>query len=237
MYKSHSLPVWQFLAILLLLSLLCFFFFEVTRREPSVPTNADALRLTVILDAGHGGEDGGTSTEDGVYEKDLNLAMVMTLKELLEASGVEVILTRDSDTLLYDRTVDYQGRKKALDLAARLKITEEHSDAILVSIHMNSYPSPRYRGLQVWYSPNHPDSRVWAEAIQSTVRTSLQPDNTRAIKEADGKIGLLDRVTIPAVLIECGFLSNSEEAALLCDEQYRMELCRVLVAAILQNAK
>ena len=108
-----------------------------------------APQLTVVLDAGHGGEDGGARSASGVLEKDINLDIALRLRDLLEANGVAVVLTRSTDVLLYDRDVDYHGRKKALDLAARRKIAEETENCIFVSIHMNAFPQTQYHGLQV----------------------------------------------------------------------------------------
>ena len=190
--------------------------------------------LTVILDAGHGGEDGGAVSAGGVREKDLNLMIVKEMEAYLSGKGYRVICTRTEDVLLYDRNVDYKGRKKVLDLAARLKISRETDNSIFVSIHMNSFPQTQYRGLQVYYSPNHADSAELASLIQNEVRTRLQPENSRATKAASSNIYLLDRITTPAVLVECGFLSNAEECRLLCDEAYRKELSLILSDAIME---
>lgn len=190
--------------------------------------------FTVVLDAGHGGEDGGAVSASGIYEKDINLAIAMQVKALLEANGVPVVMTRETDILLYDRNVDYRGRKKALDLAARRQIAEETPDAIFVSIHMNSYPLSQYSGLQVWYSPNHEHSQTIAETIQSTVQNNLQPENDRQIKSATSSIYLLHHLTCPAVLVECGFLSNPEEAEKLNTPAYQEQLAFLIFLSIME---
>lgn len=187
------------------------------------PANEISEKI-VIIDAGHGGEDGGAIGKNGVYEKDLNLIIAKDLAEMLTANGNTVIMTRDSDVMLYDRNVDFKGRKKMLDLAARLKIGEKYEDCIFISIHMNTFPQEKYRGLQVYYSPNVEESALLADKIQASVADHIQPDNDRKIKKANGSIFLLDRIHRPAVLIECGFISNSEECALLCREEYRQKL-------------
>lgn len=184
--------------------------------------------ITVILDAGHGGEDGGAVGNGSTYEKDLNLAITLKIGELLEDNGINVVYTRTEDILLYDRNVDYTNRKKALDLAARVKIAEETPNSIFISIHMNSFPKTQYKGLQVYYSKNHPKSKELALAIQSGVKSDLQPDNTRKITEATSRIFLLDRIERPAVLIECGFLSNYEECRLLSTEIYQNQLAEII---------
>lgn len=186
----------------------------------------------VIIDAGHGGEDGGAIGKNGAYEKDLNLSIARELAQMLRAGGIKVIMTRESDVLLYDRNLDYKGRKKQLDLAARLKIARETENCIFISIHMNAFPEEKYRGLQVYYSPHDERSKLLAQKIQATVCEHLQPSNSRSIKKASSNIYLLDRATYPAVLIECGFLSNEEECALLCDSVYRRKLSLAMFYAI-----
>ncbi|MBQ8311143.1 MAG: N-acetylmuramoyl-L-alanine amidase [Clostridia bacterium] len=189
----------------------------------------------VVLDAGHGGEDGGAVSASGLVEKDINLQLTLLLRDLLVANGVEVIMTRDTDTLLYDRTVDYHGRKKALDLAARKKIAEETPNSVFVSIHMNTYPLPTCRGLQVWYSPNNKSSFEIAQQIQSTARSLLQPENDRQVKAAGSSIYLLHHLQTPAVLIECGFLSTPEEAERLADTEYQRMLAFTVFLALMQS--
>lgn len=202
-------------------------------RPSGEPAPLPVHTVTVVLDAGHGGEDGGTVGADGTTEKTVNLAVTLLLRDHLAANGVNVVLTRESDTMLYDRNADFKGKKKALDLAERRRIAEETENAVFVSIHMNSYPQKQYSGLQVWYSPNHPASREIAQTIQSTAREVLQPENTRGVKAAGSSIYLLHRLQCPAVLVECGFLSNPEEAALLNTEEYRGKLAKTLSDAIL----
>ena len=204
----------------------------------SLPTETELpspTPRTVVIDAGHGGEDGGAVSATGVREKDINLRIAMLLCEMLKERGVPVVMTRTEDTLLYDRNVDYQGRKKALDLAARRTIAENSGNCIFVSIHLNAFPQSQYRGLQVWYSPNHEDSAKLASCIQQTVAKSLQPDNHRTIKRATSAIYLLHHLHCPAVLVECGFLSNPEEAVLLNTEDYQRELASVLLSAIMEE--
>lgn len=193
---------------------------------------AQKKTYTVVLDAGHGGEDGGAVSASGVAEKDINLQIALLLRDLLEANGVKVVMTRTTDTLLYDKNADYEGRKKVLDLAARREIAEQTEDAVFVSIHMNAYPQTQYNGLQVWYSKNCESSYFLAKTLQSTAKLHLQPDNDRAIKGATSAIHLLHRLTCPAVLVECGFLSNPEEAALLSTEEYQQQLALVIFLGI-----
>lgn len=201
--------------------------------EKEAAANADGSPI-VIIDAGHGGEDGGASFE-GVYEKELNLAVALSLEEVLKANGIKTVMTRREDVLLYDKNSSYQGQKKVQDLATRRKIAEEYENAIFVSIHMNSFPEEKYQGLQVYYSGNNEHSRALAEDIQSTARAFLSPDNLRKAKEAGSSIYLLDRLKCPAVMVECGFLSNSEERALLCDTEYRRAIAICIASAVINQ--
>ena len=171
MSRSHFRQLLFFLFFLLLLSAVALVFsfvaFHYAAQSVSDDSHpATAPSFTVVLDAGHGGEDGGASSTSGILEKDVNLTVTMLIKEILEANGVNVVMTRTDDRLLYDKNADYQGRKKALDLLARRTVAENTADSIFVSIHLNSYPSEKYHGLQVWYSPNHEHSRELAAAME-----------------------------------------------------------------------
>ena len=231
----------RFLAFLLFLSILFAILFgvaEATRpkKELDVLNNENSSPpKTVILDAGHGGEDGGASNKDGLLEKDLNLALALAMRDILTANGVKVVLTRETDTLLYDRNVDFQGRKKMLDMAARLKIAQDSSDAVFISLHMNTYPHPSCEGVQVWYSDNNDASLELAKTIHSTTQEFLQPENDRPVKRSGSSIYLLHHLECPAVLVECGFLSSPSESVLLGDEGYRQQLALTLCMGILRG--
>lgn len=188
----------------------------------------------VVLDAGHGGEDSGAQSAAGLYEKDVNLAVAFCLRDYLEAAGIPTVMTRTQDRLLYNPTDSYRGKKKILDLAARLEIARSVPDSLFVSIHMNSFPQAKYSGIQVWYSPADPESARVASGIQ-TQALRLAPDNRRKPQAAGSNIFLLDRLDSPAVLVEGGFLSNPEEAARLGTEAYRRRLAFVLFLAIMQE--
>ena len=187
---------------------------------------------TVIIDAGHGGEDCGAIGKNGVLEKDLNLSIALELQKMLEAAGIPTRLTRDCDTLLYDKNSDYHGKKKILDMQARRQIINQYSNAVFISIHMNSFPQEKYSGLQVYYSPNTQNSEQLAQYIQDTVRSNLQHNNDRKIKSSEDNIYLLNDTPHPSVLIECGFLSNREECELLCEASYQKRLSMCIYAAI-----
>ena len=201
-----------------------------SNRQPMVTWNESPI--TVIIDAGHGGVEGGTSGENGVLEKELNLDLAKRVNELFKAAGINTVMTRDEDRLLYDPLSDYKGRKKILDMQERLRIASKHDNAIFISIHMNSFPEKKYSGLQVYYSNNNTDSERIANAVQKTTAFYLTPANDRKIKIGKD-IYLLDRLHIPALLIECGFLSNPEECARLSTEEYRNELAFWIFYAVI----
>ena len=187
---------------------------------------------TVIIDAGHGGEDGGAVGVDGTLEKDVNLLIALELDEILRSEGIRTRLTRNEDVLLYDRNTDYEGQKKKQDAAARIAICEEYEDAIFVSIHMNSFPQAKYKGLQVYYSTNSPLSVKLAETVQSLVVKNLQNGNTRKIKPSGENVYIMKKIQHPAILVECGFLSNPEDCANLNDPAYRTKLCLIIFSSV-----
>ncbi len=201
-----------------------------TNTEPLETTTSE--RPTVILDPGHGGIDGGTVSASGVLEKDLNLCVSKILGEFLEAEGCQVIYTRTDDVLLDSGS---SSSRKVRDLTARVKVAKDYPNAVFVSIHMNYLPQPQYSGLQVFYDDKNAANTALALSVQNDVRRYLQPENHREIKEHIGRIFLLDRIESPAVLIECGFLSNSREADLLCSKEYQQKLAFILSRSILAS--
>lgn len=197
-----------------------------------------ATRPVIVIDPGHGGEDGGASASDGTKEKDLNLLVARSLADILTAAGYDVHLTRTEDRLLYDLygdLTDYTGHKKTYDLRNRLRFTEEAAADLLISIHMNKFPQARYSGLQVYYSANTPQSRTVAGVIRNYTRQYLQPENERETKAATSSIYLLHRCELPAVMVECGFLSNENELSRLKDEAYRRQLALVIACAVAES--
>ena len=198
-----------------------------------VSASGENNRPIIILDAGHGGEDCGTIGVNGVYEKDLNMNVTQLLYGYFATEGYETILTRTDDHLLYDPTNVEKGKKKLTDLTNRVKIANQHENAIFISIHMNNYPSQKVKGLQVWYGKGE-GSQMLATCIQNTVKNTIQLDNTRKPKASAGNMYLLDMTECTSALIECGFLSNIEECAKLSDENYQKELSFSIFSAIIE---
>lgn len=185
-------------------------------------TNSNSMyeNVIIVIDAGHGGEDPG-ATDNGLIEKDLNLDVALELDNILGAFGYDTLLTRSDDRLLYNP--DEAERKKYYDLKNREIIAENCENAIFVSIHMNKFPLESCKGLQTFYSENNELSQKLAESVQNNTKI-LQIDNKRSVKSGNDTIYLMENLNIPAILIECGFLSNSDEAELLSDSEYRKAL-------------
>ncbi len=187
----------------------------------------------IIVDAGHGGIDSGTSGVDGTQEKNINLAIAQRLKDVLTLMGFRVVMTRTTDDLISDPSLPTIRQRKREDLMNRLQITDEHDHCVLVSIHQNYFTDSFYSGAQVFYSNNHPESKILAESIQETLRENLQPDNTRIIKQSGSEIYLLDQCKKTAVMVECGFMSNVKELSLLKSEKYQTKLAFSIALSLL----
>ncbi len=234
---KHRTPFLAILQVLLAASL----FYGVCAVSFLLPVDVSATVLgiaesepIVILDAGHGGEDCGAIGTNGIYEKDVNFAISTTLAAMLRSAGITVIETRTEDRLLYREEENIKGYRKIYDLRNRLAVAEANPEALFVSIHMNSFPEEQYSGFQVYYSRNTENARILAEKLQRFVTDRLQPNNTRKIKPAGDTIYLLDRAENTAVLLECGFLSNSAECEKLSNEDYQKELSFVLFCGIME---
>ncbi|MBR6727404.1 MAG: N-acetylmuramoyl-L-alanine amidase [Clostridia bacterium] len=236
--KRHHLQLCALCALFLTVTLLCSALFGVTSDLLSNATDADAEAAesspVIVLDVGHGGEDGGATGTNGILEKELNLRLTEDLAALLRLAGYTVVETRTEDRLLYSEGTK-KGHKKQSDLENRLAVAAQYESCILISIHMNTFPDQRCRGTQVWYSQNHPESRALAEAVQSTVKKLLQPENNRKIKAATSSIYMLRHAKAPAILVECGFLSTPSDCERLCDTVYQRELTLSLLAAICEK--
>lgn len=198
-----------------------------TEDQPSGQT--EGKPFTVILDAGHGGEDGGAQGLYGACEKDLNLAVTLRARDLLEMCGVKVILTRGDDRMLGDGA---QGARKLSDLRARLDLANSTENALLISVHMNKFPLPSCKGVQIFYSGNDGDSLRCASIIHGLVGAYFGEKKPRELKEATSAIYLLDRARIPAVLIECGFLSNEDDAKLLTSKEGQDRYAALILSAV-----
>lgn len=187
---------------------------------------------TIIIDAGHGGFDGGAVAGDGTPEKDINLSIALKLEQMLKLYGYDVIMTRTTDSgTENDPSASIAQRKKS-DMNERLRMINENEDALFVSIHLNKFTTSAASGAQVFCSVNHPDSALLGQCVQKTVKSLLQPENTRTIKNATKSTYLLYNAKIPAVIIECGFLSNKTELELLKSPEYQSRMAFAILCGI-----
>lgn len=188
---------------------------------------------TVILDAGHGGEDpGAVSDYSGLREKEINLNIVMLIKDLLEKDNYKVILTRDSDKLDYSDEAKNILQKRKEDLTKRKKIMDESGADIVVSIHLNKFPQTKYHGAQAFFPPNSPNSQKLADAIQKSIRLNADNSNDRSALVKKDQIMILKNLKTTTVVVECGFLSNSDEEKLLATEEYQNKLAAAIKSGI-----
>lgn len=194
--------------------------------EPAVIQRTGPL----VLDAGHGGEDGGAVSITGMPESQINLSIVLKLRDVLGLYGVDPILLREEDVSLHDESAGTLREKKRSDLKNRVAAVEDVEGVTLLSIHQNTYPGSKYRGAHVFYAPTD-GSRALAEHVQNSIKAALQPENERAVKQIPDTVYIMNHVTCPAVLIECGFLTNPEEEALLRDGDYQRKLAAVIAGA------
>ena len=184
-------------------------------------------RNLVVLDPGHGGRDPGKVGAQGEQEKDINLAISLKVKERLEKDGMEVVMTREKDVMLADEDA---SNKKLEDLNNRISIINEHQPAVAVSIHQNSYSDASVKGAQVFYFTHSDKGKQAAEAMQKEL-LEFDQENTRKIK-ANDTYYLLKKTEVPTVIVECGFLSCPEEAALLTAEAYQKKLAEAIAKGI-----
>lgn len=183
----------------------------------------------IIIDAGHGGVDGGATSCSGITESTYNLEIALRLNDLFRFLGYDTRMIRTADVSVYTKG-ETIAQKKLSDLKERVRITNETENALLLSIHQNTYSDSRYSGAQVFYAPIS-GSMELAKTMQSAFITTLNPGSRRQCKKADG-IYLMEHISKPGILIECGFLSNSQEEANLRNALYQQKLCCVIAAAV-----
>lgn len=201
--------------------------------SPAVSVSSPSLSgPVIIIDAGHGGEDGGAVASDGTVEKDINLKIALQTAKFLKIYGFEVIMTRETDV----STSDGDKFIKREDLENRLNLMKENQNAVFVSIHLNKFTTSAARGSQVFYS-KYGDSKRLGDLIQKSIIDNLQPENKRVNKQATSSTYLLHNAVVPAVLVECGFLSNEAELLRLKDVEYQKKLAFSITGGILDYFK
>lgn len=203
-------------------------FFLLSRETARAVESQRLERQRILIDAGHGGSDPGMVGRDGIEEKTVNLSIALKLKEVLKADGFEVLMTREEDEGLYDET---SQNKKVQDLQRRCDLIAEKEPVLTVSIHQNSYPDESVKGPQVFYYEHSAEGKELAERIQEELNQQLQVERKRQVK-GNASYYLLKRSKGVLNIVECGFLSNPQEAALLLQEEYQKKVAEAVAEGI-----
>ena len=206
----------------------CFTMNYIYERAVNISANSYHRRVNLVIDAGHGGIDAGTLGVDGSEEKEINLDIALKLRDFALISGINTVLTREGDFLVYDKNDD----RSRSDLYNRLDYINTVPEAVMISIHQNHYETESEWGMQIWYSPNDDNSKKLADYILENDKLFLQPDNKRENKKSDNSYYILYKAQVPSVMVECGFMSNTEENKLLNDNEYQNKLAFVISAGL-----
>ncbi len=229
--KRKSVRLLSFVCSLLLIGLS--FSPLLLKSDLAVSANVDfENEKIVIIDAGHGGFDGGAVAPDGTVEKDINLQIATSLSELLALNGYSIIMTRSTDTGTEDDFTKPIQVRKVSDLKNRLALMNKYPNAIFVSIHLNKFTASSAKGAQVFYSKNNSESFTLGDSIQGNIKKLLQPENDRVIKQGTKSTYLLYNAQIPAVIVECGFLSNAQDLKNLKTDQYKNQIAFAIFCGI-----
>lgn len=202
------------------------------QREKAVSAACRMPTHTLVIDAGHGGEDGGAVAVSGTPESQINLAIAKKTDALCGLFGVSVVMVRDSDLSLADDSADTLREKKRSDLMNRVNLVNGTDNAVLLSIHQNNFSNSSSKGAQVFYHDD-PTSEDWAKQMQKLLSATLDESNHRKATQIPGSVYLMNHVSCRAVLVECGFLSHPQEDVLLESDPYQTKLAAVLTASYL----
>lgn len=193
-------------------------------------TRRDKLHR-IVIDPGHGGEDGGATSCTGILESTYNLSISTRLRDLLNLMGYDTKMIRTDDVDVH-KTGKSISQRKMSDLKERVRIANEFPNSILISIHQNQFTDSRYSGAQVFFSKNS-GSEDLAKRLQAQFASTINPESRRQAKQAEG-IYLMEHITCPGILVECGFLSNPREEALLRDAEYQKKICCIIASTVTQ---
>ena len=229
MFLKRKSVILYIIFFIIYLILIIFAFYNIDNYS-AVNTEYNSLP-DIVIDAGHGGEDGG-AVANNVVEKNINLSISNKLRDIFISSGFNVKMTRNSDKMINDSGEKLRERKVS-DMKNRLKLFNESENNIVISIHQNKFTQEEYKGSQLFYSTNNKESEKLALSIKTSIKTLIQPDNEREIKPADRNIYLLYNSKIPSVIVECGFISNIEEARLLKDSAYQNKIAFAIYSGFL----
>ncbi|MBR3887499.1 MAG: N-acetylmuramoyl-L-alanine amidase [Clostridia bacterium] len=229
-FTKKDLRFYALMIVMLLISIVTPISLNTNKIEE---TTSNAIDTTCILiDAGHGEPDGGAVSVDGVKESDLNLQIANKLKDELALKGYQVMMTREDENNISGLNDDSTIRSiKSQDINNRVNLANSCGADFMISIHMNKYEDPKYFGWQTFYSKNSEQGKRLAECIQSGIKETTGIDNKREALKIEG-IKIIDKTTIPAVIVECGFLSNSDECVKLQDENYQTQLVEGIICGV-----
>lgn len=230
MFFKRKYALWYPMAAIVLLAVWYIFprdvFVSVTLEKPPV----------LVVDAGHGGADGGAVAPNGTQESTINLAIALRLEALADFWGITTVMTRTAENIQYPEDAVSIAQMKRADQNARLELINDTPGAVLISIHQNCYPSEAPNGIQVFYGYTDP-SRNFAEITQNNLTEFLCPNNRRVEAEIDSGIYLMRNARCDAILVECGFISNPNELSQLTTDDYQTKLAAVMLASYLQYTK
>jgi N-acetylmuramoyl-L-alanine amidase len=206
-----------------------------SRGSRAVMTRSRDAELTLIIDAGHGGADGGAVSPGGTVESEVNLAIAKKAEAVAAFLGIRAVMTRSSSDIAYSAKATTLRKMKAEDQKARLALITSTPNAVMLSVHQNTFPSPGPYGVQVLYAPTE-GSEEWGKNMQLLFANALDVNNRRAAVLIPDSILLMNHIDCPALLVECGFLSNANDEKKLLDDAYRTKLAVILVAGFLREA-
>ncbi len=229
--------IFYIILIAIILGLVFLLIFVIMKINVYAVEELPSESICILIDPGHGAEDGGAVSDDGIVEKGINLSISNYLREYLEMSGFEVLMTRDNDSIMGDQTLPTLKERQRSDMAARLELYNSENVDYVVSIHQNKFSESKYSGAQVFYSPNDERSEKLADCMRRSIIGFLQPENEREIVKAGSNIYLLNNCNNPCILVECGFLSNPEETAKLNSEEYQQQMAFSIYCGMLDCIK
>ncbi len=211
----------------------CVLIYTSLRSEEQAVAAFPMRNRIIVIDAGHGGLDGGASDVDGVCEKDINLNIAKYLEVYLKQSGAKVVMTRTKDISLHTNDNTSVKNRKREDLLKRREIANTSGADLMVSIHLNCFEQTKYSGAQVFYEPNFAESKALAATIQNAMRENLNKQNNRVEQKIAPDKLQFQNLSVPTALIECGFLSNPDEAALLKTPEYQQKVALAIYLGII----
>jgi len=212
-----------------LLSVIIFFTFGVS--ESAARTSVPPSDIDVIIDPGHGGVDGGAVGVTGSIEKEINLSISLYLRDILTAEGLNVLMIRSTDISIHSEDAVTIRQKKTSDLKNRLEILNRNPDAVVISVHQNSFTAGYVHGTMIYYGTVNETSKQLAEEVKKSIQI-LQPENQKQLKAAGRDLYLMSNAKGPAILVECGFLSNAKEELLLKSDEYQQKIAQSIADGI-----